>query len=90
MEAKTKDLWVFIETEEDGSPKKVGLELLNPGRRLADKQGGKLVAVVIGDNIAASVEAAGSHGADQVIAVEGTGIQVLFYRRLCKCALPYG
>ena len=37
MEAKTKDLWVFIETEEDGSPKKVGLELLNPGRRLADK-----------------------------------------------------
>lgn len=39
MEAKTKDLWVFIETEEDGSPKKVGLELLNPGRRLADKQG---------------------------------------------------
>ena len=30
MEAKTKDLWVFIETEEDGSPKKVGLELLNP------------------------------------------------------------
>ena len=55
MEAKTKDLWVFIETEEDGSPKKVGLELLNPGRRLADKQGGKLVAVVIGDNIAVAV-----------------------------------
>ena len=22
MEAKTKDLWVFIETNEDGSPKK--------------------------------------------------------------------
>ena len=87
MEAKTKDLWVFIETEEDGSPKKVGLELLNPGRRLADKQGGKLVAVVIGDNIAASVEAAGSHGADRC---RRTGIQVLFYRRLCKCALPYG
>lgn len=41
MEAKTKDLWVFIETEEDGSPKKVGLELLNPGRRLADKPGRK-------------------------------------------------
>ena len=39
MEAKTKDLWVFIETNEDGSPKKVGLELLNPGRDLATKQG---------------------------------------------------
>ena len=55
MEAKTKDLWVFIETNEDGSPKKVGLELLNPGRMMADKQGGKLVAVVIGDNVAESV-----------------------------------
>ncbi len=71
MEAKTKDLWVFIETNEDGSPKKVGLELLNPGRRLADKQGGKLVAVVIGNNVAVSVEEAGKFGADQVIVVEG-------------------
>ena len=44
MEAKTKDLWVLIETKEDGTPRKVGLELLNPGRRLADKQEGKLVA----------------------------------------------
>ena len=48
MEAKTKDLWVFVETKEDGSAKNVGIELLNPGRELADKQGGKLVAVVIG------------------------------------------
>ena len=71
MEAKTKDLWVFIETNEDGSPKKVGLELLNPGRMMADKQGGKLVAVVIGDNVAESVEQAGIYGADQVIVVEG-------------------
>ncbi len=71
MEAKTKDLWVFIETNEDGSPKKVGLELLNPGRNLAAKQGGKLVAVVIGNNVAASVEEAGRYGADQVIVVEG-------------------
>ena len=33
-EAKTKDLWVFIETK-DGKARNVGLELLNPGRRLA-------------------------------------------------------
>ena len=71
MEAKTKDLWVFIETNEDGSPKKVGLELLNPGRKLADKQGGKLVGVVIGNNVAESVEQAGIYGADQVIVIEG-------------------
>ena len=75
MEAKTKDLWVFIETNEDGSPKKVGLELLNPGRTLATKQGGKLVGVVIGNNVAEAVEQAGIYGADQVIVVEGPEYQ---------------
>ena len=73
MEAKTKDLWVFIETNEDGSPKK--LELLNPGRTLATKQGGKLVGVVIGNNVAEAVEQAGIYGADQVIVVEGPEYQ---------------
>ena len=75
MEAKTKDLWVFIETNEDGSPKKVGLELLNPGRDLATKQGGKLVGVVIGNNVAEAVEQAGIYGADQVIVIEGPEYQ---------------
>lgn len=37
MDAKTKDLWVFIETKEDGTPRKVGLELLNPGRDLGPR-----------------------------------------------------
>ena len=71
MEVKTKDLWVFIETKEDGSPKKVGLELLNPGKAMAKKQGGALVAVVIGCNVNASIEAASRYGADTVIAVDG-------------------
>lgn len=71
MEAKTKDLWVFVETKPDGSARNVGIELLHPGRRLADKQGGKLVAVVIGNHIAAAMEAAATHDADVVIAVEG-------------------
>ena len=64
MEAKTKDLWVFIETNEDGSAKNVGLELLTPGRALADKQGGQLCAVIIGHQAGAAVQAAGEHGAD--------------------------
>jgi len=71
MEAKTKDLWVFIETNEDGTPKKVGLELLGTGRGLADKQGGKLVGIVIGDNVDASVKTATACGADSIIVVEG-------------------
>ena len=71
MDAKTKDLWVFIETNEDGTAKNVGLELLTPGRMMATKQGGELVAVVIGNNISGSVEAASNLGADKVIVVEG-------------------
>ena len=71
MEAKTKDLWVFIETNDDGSAKNVGIELLTPGKDMAGKQGGALVAVVIGNGVDAAVEAAGAHGADKVIVVEG-------------------
>lgn len=71
MQAKTKDLWVFIETNEDGTAKNVGLELLTPGRFLADKQAGKLVAVVIGCQVERAVQAAAVHGADTVIAVDG-------------------
>ena len=70
MEAKTKDLWVFIETNEDGTPKNVGLELLSPGRGLADKQGGKLVAVVIGSGTGTYVKAAVAYGADTVLVVD--------------------
>lgn len=71
MDPKTKDLWVFIETDENGDAVPVGLELLNPGRELADKQGGKLVAAVIGKDVDKAVEAAGKHGADQVIVIDG-------------------
>ncbi len=71
MEAKTKDLWVFVETSEDGAAKNVGIELLTPGRLLADKQGGALAAVVIGCGADKAVEAASAHGADKVIVVDG-------------------
>lgn len=71
MEALTKDLWVFIETDEEGKARNVGLELLNPGRRLADAQGGNLVAVVVGCNVEEAVKKAAAYGADKVIVVEG-------------------
>ncbi len=71
MDVKTKDLWVFVETNEDGTPKNVGLELLTPGRDLATKQGGQLVAVVIGCNVDETVTEASNHGADKVIVVDG-------------------
>ena len=76
MEAKSKDLWVFIEPKPDGSAKNVGLELLNPGRRLADKQGGKLVAVIIGNHLDAAIAAAAEHDADSVLVVEGPEYEI--------------
>ena len=71
MEAKTKDLWVFVETNEDGTAKNVGIELLAPGKMMAGKQGGQLVAVVIGSGVDAAVNDAATHGADKVIVVDG-------------------
>ena len=71
MEAKTKDLWVFVETNEDGTAKNVGIELLTPGKMMAGKQGGNLVAVVIGCGADEAVKAADEHGADKIIVVDG-------------------
>ena len=71
MEAKTKDLWVFVETNKDGTAKNVGIELLTPGKMMAGKQGGNLVAVVIGCGADEAVKAANEHGADKIIVVDG-------------------
>ncbi|MBQ2634522.1 MAG: electron transfer flavoprotein subunit alpha/FixB family protein [Oscillospiraceae bacterium] len=93
MEAKTKDLWVFVETNDEGKARNVGLELLNPGRELAKQQGGKLVAVVIGNNTAQAVQAAVAAGADQVLSVEGEEYAVYstdaYTYALCTLAEKY-
>lgn len=65
-----KNLWVYIETDE-GSAKSVGYELLNPGRRMADKLGQRLVAVVLGKNAEEAAKTAIAYGADEAILVEG-------------------
>ena len=71
MEVRTKDLWVFVETNPDGSARNVGIELLTPGRMMADKQGGDLVAVVLGKEVSAAVKEINEHGADRIIVAEG-------------------
>lgn len=68
-EAKSKDLWVFIETK-DGKARNVGLELLNPGRRLAGIQGGQTVALVVGYNCDEAVKDAIAYGADKVLVID--------------------
>lgn len=72
MEALTKDLWVFVETKEDGSARNVGLELLNPGRELAQKQGGEVVAVIIGGHTEEAEKAAAAYGAQKLLVVNGS------------------
>lgn len=69
MEARTKDLWVFIETV-SGKARSVGLELLAPGRELAKKQGGKLIGIVIGSGTDEAVKSAAEYGADKVVVVD--------------------
>ncbi len=65
-----KNLWVYIEAVE-GKAKSVGLELLNPGRRLADINKEKLVAIIIGDGVEEVAKTAIAYGADKTILVEG-------------------
>ncbi len=71
MNVKTKDLWVFVETSQDGGAKNVGIELLTPGKMLAGKQGEQLAAVVIGNHVEKAVQEANAHGADKIYVVEG-------------------
>lgn len=90
----TKDLWVYVETDKEGAAKNAGLELLNPGRMLADKQGGKLVAVVIGENVSEAVKAAGESGAEQTLVVEGPEYEAYstdaYAAALCHLIEKYG
>lgn len=65
-----KNVWVFIETAHD-EVKRVGLELLNQGRVLADANSEKLIAVAIGRHLDAAAQSVIAHGADEVILVEG-------------------
>jgi len=94
MDALTKDLWVFIETNDDGSAKNVGLELLGAGRGLSEKQGGKLVGIVIGHNVDSAVKSATAYGADTVIVVEGKEYEHYttdaYSKALCDLVNKYG
>jgi len=64
-----RDIWVWIETH-DGLARSVGLELLTPGRVMADVIGHSLVAVVMGDKMDAVVKLVSSYGVDKVICLD--------------------
>ena len=54
------DIWAWIETH-------ASLELLNPGRRIADALGAQLTAIVLGYHAEQAAQMAAAHGADLVM-----------------------
>ncbi|HWP51334.1 MAG TPA: electron transfer flavoprotein subunit alpha/FixB family protein, partial [Clostridia bacterium] len=87
-----KNVWAFIETAaEEALP--VGLELLTPGRSLADQRGEKLVAVVFGAENARAIQSAAELGADEIISLEGSDYQTyntdVFTNALTELAKTY-
>ena len=64
-----KGVYVFVETEE-GKPKAVSFELLNPARRLADKLGEFVGAFVVGHQVEEAAQMCVRYGADKVIVID--------------------
>lgn len=64
-----KNIVVYIETAEK-SPVKVGLEMLSPAKKIAEEKGGKVIAVMVGNEIREAAQKAAVSGADEVLLVE--------------------
>ena len=67
-------VWVFAEQSE-GQLQKVSLELLGEGRKIADKLGSKLTALLIGNKVQNLVEDLSRHGADEVLVVDAPELE---------------
>lgn len=67
--ADYRGVWVFAE-QRGGELQKVSLELLGEGRKIADKLGVKLTALILGDKVKGLAETLGRHGADEVLVAE--------------------
>ncbi|MDA8243111.1 MAG: electron transfer flavoprotein subunit alpha [Elusimicrobia bacterium] len=64
-----KDVWVFCE-QKKGAVQSISFELLGEGRKLADKLGVKLCAVLLGHGMVDAAEKLGERGADKVYLVD--------------------
>ncbi len=60
-----KGIWIFVE-QAAGKIRKISLELLSQGRKIADQTGEPLVAVIAGEGIAPLAQEAAAYGVDQV------------------------
>lgn len=62
-------VWVFAEQRE-GVLQKVSLEILGEGRKIADKLGVKLTALLLGHDVKDLANDLGKHGADEVLVID--------------------
>jgi electron transfer flavoprotein alpha subunit len=69
-----KNVWVFAE-QRRGELSPVVFELLGEGRKLADKCGEKLCAVLLGDNMSEACKTLIGYGADVVYYIESKGLK---------------
>lgn len=65
-----KNVWVYIELNENGIPENVGLELLNPARMIANELEQELYAIVIGNKTKKAIELIKDYGVDNIIIVD--------------------
>lgn len=79
-------IWVYAE-HKDGKVKKVTFEILSEAKKLAEKRGGPLCAVLLGSGVEEMAPAVGSYGAEKVYCVEadelGTYTTGGFAKTLC-------
>ena len=66
-------IWVYAE-HKAGKVKKVTFEILGEAKKLAQKKGEPLCAVLIGSQVEAMASAIGPYGADKVFCVEAEGL----------------
>jgi electron transfer flavoprotein alpha subunit len=61
---------MVIAEQRDGEIRKVSYEVVSEGKRLADKLGQKVTAVLVGQNIKAKAASLGHYGADKIIVAD--------------------
>lgn len=69
-----KGIWVYIE-QLNGQIKKVSLEILTAGRKVADELGDELCAVLLGKGVSDLAPSLGNYGADKVFVAEDDSLE---------------
>ena len=69
-----RDVWVFCE-QKRGAVQSISFELLGEGRKLADKLGVKLCAVLLGHDMEEAAHKLGERGADKVYLVDNPALK---------------